>query len=121
MGRIIRAQRKGRGSIFTAHTTHRKGEARLRTFDTAERNGYIKGVVTDIIHDAGRGAPLAKITFRDPNRYKLQKHLMCASEGMYTGQVRPLPLHCRIAMAPLPSVMLRHGRCSRPAPPVQVP
>lgn len=87
MGRIIRAQRKGRGSIFKSHSTHRKGEARLRTLDTAERNGYIKGVVTDIIHDAGRGAPLARITFRDPNRYKLQKHLMCAAEGMHTGQV----------------------------------
>ena len=87
MGRIIRAQRKGRGSIFTSHSTHRKGEARLRCLDTAERNGYIKGVVTDIIHDAGRGAPLAKITFRDPNRYKLQKHLMCATEGMFTGPV----------------------------------
>jgi ribosomal protein L2 len=88
MGRIIRAQRKGRGSIFRSHSTHRKGEARLRCLDTAERNGYIKGVVTDIIHDAGRGAPLAKITFRDPNRYKIQKHLMCAAEGMHSGQVR---------------------------------
>jgi large subunit ribosomal protein L8e len=87
MGRIIRAQRKGRGSIFRSHSTHRKGEARLRCLDTAERNGYIKGVVTDIIHDAGRGAPLAKVTFRDPNRYKMQKHLMCAAEGMHTGQV----------------------------------
>jgi large subunit ribosomal protein L8e len=90
MGRIIRAQRKGRGSVFRSHTTHRKGEARLRVLDTAERNGYIKGVVTDIIHDAGRGAPLARVTFRDPNRYKIQKALMCASEGMFTGQVRCL-------------------------------
>jgi hypothetical protein len=88
MGRIIRAQRKGRGSIFRSHTTHRKGAARLRTLDTAERNGYIKGVVTEIIHDPGRGAPLAKVTFRDPNRFQQQKHLMVASEGMYTGQVR---------------------------------
>ena len=29
--------------------------------DYAERHGYIKGVVTDIIHDPGRGAPLAKV------------------------------------------------------------
>ena len=89
MGRVIRAQRKGRGSIFRAHTKNRKGEARLRCLDTAERNGYIKGVITDIVHDPGRGAPLAKVTFRDPNRFKLQKHLMCAAEGMFTGQVRP--------------------------------
>ena len=25
----------------------------------------------DIIHDPGRGAPLARVTFRDPYKYKL--------------------------------------------------
>jgi len=25
----------------------------------------VKGVVRDIVHDAGRGAPLAKVVFRD--------------------------------------------------------
>ena len=29
--------------------------------DYAEHHGYTKGVVTDIIHDPGRGAPLAKV------------------------------------------------------------
>ena len=29
--------------------------------DFSERHGYIKGVVTEIIHDSGRGAPLAKV------------------------------------------------------------
>lgn len=117
MGRIIRAQRKGRGSIFRSHTTHRKGAARLRTLDTAERNGYIKGVVTDIIHDPGRGAPLAKITFRDPNRFQQQKHLMVASEGMYTGQVRPLrPLHstlCPLAALSLQLLALEPLACAQ--------
>jgi large subunit ribosomal protein L8e len=58
MGRVIRAQRKGAGSIFTAHTKCRKGAAKLRAVDYSERNGYIKGVVKDIVHDPGRGAPL---------------------------------------------------------------
>lgn len=60
MGRVIRAQRKGAGSIFVSHTHKRKGAARFRSLDFSERNGYIKGVVTEIIHDPGRGAPLAK-------------------------------------------------------------
>lgn len=47
--------------MFKSHNTHRKGPAKLRTLDAAERHGYIKGVVTDIIHDPGRGAPLAKV------------------------------------------------------------
>jgi len=45
MGRVIRAQRKGPGSVFKAHTKHRKGAARLRSVDFAERHGYIKGIV----------------------------------------------------------------------------
>ena len=61
MGRVIRGQRKGRGSVFKSHNTHRKGAAKLRTLDAAERNGYVKGVITDIIHDPGRGAPLARV------------------------------------------------------------
>nr|ABW23214.1 ribosomal protein rpl8 [Eurythoe complanata] len=86
MGRVIRSQRKGPGSVFTAHTKHRKGAARLRAVDYAERHGYIKGVVRDIIHDPGRGAPLAKVVFRDPYRYKLKTETFVAAEGMYTGQ-----------------------------------
>merc|ERR1712088_1274695 len=48
--------------------------------------GYIKGVIKDIIHDPGRGAPLAIVHFRDPYRYKIKKELFIATEGMYTGQ-----------------------------------
>ncbi|XP_057724227.1 60S ribosomal protein L8-1-like [Arachis stenosperma] len=86
MGRVIRAQRKGAGSVFKSHTHHRKGAARFRSLDFGERNGYLKGVVTDIIHDPGRGAPLAKVTFRHPFRYKKQTELFVAAEGIYTGQ-----------------------------------
>jgi large subunit ribosomal protein L8e len=42
--------------------------------------------VKEIIHDPGRGAPLAKVVFRDPYRYKLHTETFIANEGMYTGQ-----------------------------------
>lgn len=45
MGRVIRAQRKGAGSVFVSHTKKRKGAPKLRSLDYAERHGYIKGVV----------------------------------------------------------------------------
>merc|ERR1712080_556921 len=86
MGRVIRAQRKGAGSIFVSHTKHRKGKPALRAVDFSERHGYIKGVIKEIIHDPGRGAPLAVTHFRDPYRYKMKKELFVAAEGMYTGQ-----------------------------------
>lgn len=83
---LVTGQRKGAGSVFKSHTHKRKGKAALRSYDYAERHGYIRGCVKEIIHDPGRGAPLARIVFRDPCRYGLDKHLMVAVEGLYTGQ-----------------------------------
>jgi len=86
MGRVIRAQRKGAGGVFKLYNKHRKGAAKLRALDFAERHGYIKGVVKEIIHDPGRGAPLARVVFRNPYKYKLNKQNFIAVEGMHTGQ-----------------------------------
>jgi len=54
--------------------------------DFGERIGFVKGVVKDIIHDPGRGAPLAKLHFHNSRKYKIDKHLVPAVEGTYTGQ-----------------------------------
>lgn len=43
-------------------------------------------MVKEIIHDPGRGAPLARVAFRNTQKYKLDKELFVAAEGMYTGQ-----------------------------------
>lgn len=53
MGRVIRAQRAA-STIHRAHTKHNKAPAKLRALDYAERHGYIRGIVKEIIHDAGR-------------------------------------------------------------------
>ncbi|KAH3763472.1 60S ribosomal protein L8 [Pelomyxa schiedti] len=86
MGKIIRAQRMGAGSIFTARKHHRKGPARFRAIDFGERHGYVKGLVKEIIHDPGRGGPLARIVFRHQYKYSLKKEVFIAPEGLYTGQ-----------------------------------
>ncbi|KKK27182.1 60S ribosomal protein [Aspergillus rambellii] len=86
MGRVIRNQRKGRGSIFTANTRLNKTPAQFRVLDFAERHGYTRGVVKEIIHDPGRGAPLAKVQFRHPYKFKHITETFIANEGMYTGQ-----------------------------------
>lgn len=86
MGRVIRAQRKGASAIFKAHTHHRKGAAKFRNVDYVEKKGYIRGVVREIVHDPGRGAPLAKVEFLDPHRYRRATETFIATEGMYTGQ-----------------------------------
>jgi len=86
MGRVIRAQRKGAGGIFKSHVHRRQGPAKHRALDFAERHGYIKGVVKEIVHDPGRGAPLARVLFRHAYKYRHEKELFIAAEGMYTGQ-----------------------------------
>jgi len=86
MGRVIRGCRKGKSLIFAAKTRNRKGAVKLRAVDFVERAGYIKGLVKNITHDPGRGAPLAEVVFHDPIRYKLKKELMVAVEGLHTGQ-----------------------------------
>merc|ERR1712071_354661 len=70
MGRVIQCQRKGAGSVFTARSKGRQGAAKFRSLDYAERNGFVKGLVKDICHDPGRGAPIAKVQFRDPYKYR---------------------------------------------------
>jgi len=86
MGRVIRAQRRGRGSVFKANKHFRKGPVKLRTLDYAERKGYVRGVVKDIIHDPGRGAPLAKVQFRRIYKHGKRTETFVATEGMFTGQ-----------------------------------
>lgn len=51
-----------------------------------ENHGYVKGVIREIIHDPGRGAPLARVEFRHAYKYGKKKELMVACEGMHTGQ-----------------------------------
>lgn len=60
MGRRIRGQRKGKGTVFTAHTTKRDTAAKYRPADFAERSGYIKGVVRDSKYRVG-GVALNRI------------------------------------------------------------
>ncbi|KAI1180435.1 translation protein SH3-like domain-containing protein [Nemania sp. FL0916] len=46
----------------------------------------MRGVIKEIIHEPGRGAPLARVVFRDPYKFRQVKETFIANEGMYTGQ-----------------------------------
>jgi large subunit ribosomal protein L8e len=86
MGKIIRAQRKGRGTVFQVRNKHAIGKPQHRHLDYSERHGYLKGVVREILHDPGRGAPVAKVVFKHPYKTRKTTQLMLATEGMYSGQ-----------------------------------
>jgi large subunit ribosomal protein L8e len=42
--------------------------------------------VKEIVHDPGRGAPLALVEFRDTHKYGPKREIFIAAEGMYSGQ-----------------------------------
>lgn len=86
MGRVIRGSRKGKSLIFASKTRLRKGAVKLRPVDYAERHGYMKGLVKNILHDPARGAPMCEVIFHDPYRFKLAKQKWIAVEGLHTGQ-----------------------------------
>mmetsp|Transcript_82118 Transcript_82118/g.160232 ORF Transcript_82118/g.160232 Transcript_82118/m.160232 type:complete len:232 (+) Transcript_82118:202-897(+) len=52
----------------------------------ASRHRSLSILSRQIVHEPGRGAPIAKVQFQDPYRYKRTTQLICAAEGMYTGQ-----------------------------------
>ena len=58
----------------------------LRKLDFAERHGYVRGVVEDVVHDPGRGAPMMELKFRNAYKNQRDAELTVAPEGVYSGQ-----------------------------------
>ena len=88
MGRVIRAQRRGHAGGVKGNTasTCRVGPARLRKLDYAEREGYLRGLITDVMHDPGRGAPVMNVRFRNPYHNRKDDEIIvapgaCEGEG----------------------------------------
>jgi len=66
MGKRIRVQRRGRGgSVFRAHIYRRIAPASYPPLAVTDAAGRVDGTILDIMHDPGRGSPLALIRFSD--------------------------------------------------------
>jgi len=82
VGKRIRVQRRGRGSsTFRAATHKRVAPARYPTTSKEEWKGVIQGQLTEILHDPGRGSPLASIKLETGETY-----YTVVPEGVYKGQ-----------------------------------
>jgi len=83
MGKRLLVQRRGRGSsVFRSPSWRREGSARYRPFRFDEvYNRTIAGTVVELLHDPGRGCPLARVKFEDG-----VEMLMVAPEGLAVGQ-----------------------------------
>lgn len=84
MGKRILVQRRGRGSsTFQASTHKRVAPAKYPNVSREYRlNGVLRGQVIEIVHDPGRGVPLAHIELETGERY-----YTVAVDGMHEGQI----------------------------------
>jgi len=83
MGKRLIVQRRGRGgSVFRSPGWKKVGPAKYRVLKEEELKKGLKGKVVELLHDPGRGAPLAKIVFEDKTEM-----LTIAVEGLYVGQI----------------------------------
>lgn len=82
MGKRIIVQRRGRGTqIFRAPTFRRTAPARYPPIASGEFSGVLRGVVSEIVHDPGRGTPVALLRFENGERF-----YVAAPEGLGIGQ-----------------------------------
>lgn len=83
MGKRLLVQRRGRGgSVFRSPSWKHEGPARYRQLDLKSLYAKtIEGTVIELLHDPGRGCPLARVKFVDG-----VEMLMVAPEGLAVGQ-----------------------------------
>ncbi len=83
MGKRLIVQRRGRGgSVFRFPGWKRVGRVAYRPYDSEEfHKRVIVGRVVELLHDPGRGAPVARVKFEDG-----VEMLMIAPEGLAVGQ-----------------------------------
>jgi large subunit ribosomal protein L2 len=85
MGKRIRVQRRGHGGPTFRASTHKRVAPAQYPLTMKPKEYYeatIKGVVEEIVHDPGRGAPLALIRFENGETC----HTVIP-EGVYEGQI----------------------------------
>lgn len=92
MGKRIRVQRRGRGSsTFRASSHKRVAPAHYPPTSKEEREGVIQGKISEILHDPGRGAPLASVRLETGETF-----YTVVPEGVYEGQ--PTQIGSRAAL-----------------------
>jgi len=83
VGKRIRVQRRGRGSsTFRASTHKRVAPVQYPPLSENERKGVVHGQVMQIVHEAGRGSPLASVKLETGETY----HAV-VPEGVCEGQL----------------------------------
>ena len=94
MGKRLIIQRRGRGTPTYRSSSHRfRGKVAYRSYDKLEKEGCLKGIVTDIIHDPGRSAPVAVVKFENgEEKLVLAPESIAIDEEIVCGVTAPVEL-----------------------------
>jgi len=83
LGKRIRVQRRGRGSpTFRASTHKRIAPVRYLNLPKEVGEGRIRGQIAELLHEPGRGAPLALIELENGETF-----YFVVPEGLYEGKI----------------------------------
>lgn len=94
MGKRVRVQRRGRGGpTFQAATHHRVAPARYPPVDKQQLDGAVEGTVERILHEPGRGSPLAKIRLEtDQDYHFIVPEGVCEGQKIHVGSQAPIEI-----------------------------
>ena len=104
MGKRLIHQRRGRGNPPHRVASHRfKDKIQYRAYDNIEKEGSLKGIVTDIIHDPARTAPIAKVKFENgEQKFILAPESIQVKDEIECGISAPISFGNTLPLAEIP-------------------
>ncbi|MGB9135627.1 MAG: 50S ribosomal protein L2 [Candidatus Bathyarchaeia archaeon] len=104
MGKRIRVQRRGRGGpTFQASTHKRIAPARYPPIDKQQMESSVEGRVERILHEPGRGSPLAMIRLQtDQDYHFIIPEGVCEGQTIHVGSQAPVEIGNTLPLKNIP-------------------
>jgi large subunit ribosomal protein L2 len=102
MGKRILVRRRGRGvGVFKAPTHRRVAPVSYPPEDRSDQTH--KGVVKDLVHDPGRGSPLALLKFDNQECYIAAPEGLSVDQDVYIGETSPIEIGNILPLGKIPA------------------
>ena len=104
MGKLLKQQRRGKGSVAYRAPSHRyKATLLYKRLEGAEKSGTLRGQVMEFIDDPSRGALIMKVVFEDNSQmHMLAPEGMCIGNEIFCGADSPLGLGNCMPLSKMP-------------------
>lgn len=104
MGKLLKQQRRGKGSVAYRAPNHRyKAELAYRRLEGVEKTGTTRGQVVSFVDDPARGALLMGLIFEDGTTgFMLAPEGICIGQSVHTGATSPLEIGNCLPLSKIP-------------------